>query len=62
MMAKIKMPHPNHGQHLCYLSNIGFNLSNPKEYKALVKGGKFLCRVCGRVAASEKNLCKPVSL
>jgi len=61
-MAGAKMPHPGHDKHLCYLNNIGYQISNPKEYKALVKGGKFVCRVCGRVAASEKNLCKPVKL
>lgn len=61
-MAKVKMPHLNHGQHLCYLNNLGFHASNPKEYKALVKGGKYLCKNCGRVAVSAKNLCKPVKL
>ncbi len=61
-MAGVKMPHPDHNKHLCYLNNIGYQISNSKEYKALVKGGKFVCRICGRVAASEKNLCKPVKL
>ncbi len=61
-MAKAKMPHPGHDKHLCYLSNLGFQISNPKEYKALVKDGKFLCKNCGRVAASEKNLCKSLKL
>jgi len=61
-MAKSKMPHPGHDKHLCYLNNLGYQVSNPKQYKALVKNGKFLCRICGRVAASEKNLCKPVAL
>lgn len=61
-MAKAKMPHPGHDKHLCYLTNLGFNLSNSKDYKALVKNSKYLCRVCGRVAANAKNLCKPVKL
>jgi len=61
-MAKTQMPHPGHDKHLCYLNNIGFQISNPKEYKALVKKGEYLCKVCGRVAAREKNLCKPVKL
>jgi len=61
-MARATMPHPAHGKHLCYLSNLGFLISNPKEYKALVRNGKFLCRICGRVAAHERNLCKPVKL
>jgi hypothetical protein len=47
---------------LCYLNNIGFQISNSKEYKELVRNAKFYCKVCGRAAASEKNLCKPVKL
>ena len=62
MMAKPTMPHPDHDKHLCYLNNLGYQISNTAEYKGLVKDGKFLCKVCGRVAASEKNLCKPVKL
>ena len=61
-MAKAQMPHPGHDKHLCYLNNLGFQITNPKEYKELVSEGKFMCRICGRVAASEKNLCKPVKL
>ena len=34
-MAKTKMPHPGHDKHLCYLTNLGFNLSNTKNYKVL---------------------------
>jgi len=62
IMAQAKMPHPGHGKHLCYLTNLGFQFSNPKDYKALVKNGKFVCRVCGRVAGKKTNLCKPVGL
>jgi hypothetical protein len=61
-MAKAKMPHRGHDKHLCYLNNIGFQISNPQEYKGLVKNGKFLCKICGRVAAKDKNVCKPVKL
>jgi len=56
------MPHPGHAKHLCYLTNVGFQFTEPQAYKALVKNGKFYCRICGRVAASEKNLCKPAGL
>ena len=62
VMAKAAMPHQGHGKHLCYLNNLGFQNSNLKEYKALVKDGKFLCKACGRVAVSQKSLCKPVRL
>jgi hypothetical protein len=61
-MAAPKMPHAGHNKHLCYLNNLGFQSTNPAEYKELVKEGKFVCAVCGRVAASSKNLCKPVKL
>ncbi len=61
-MAKTQMPHPGHDKHLCYLNNLGFQINNPKEYKALIKNGEYFCKVCGRVAAKEKNLCKPVKL
>lgn len=61
-MAKVKMPHPGHDKHLCYLTNIGYQFSSPKDYKALVKNGKFYCRVCGRVAARGSSLCKPAKL
>lgn len=61
-MAKEKMPHPGHGRHLCYLNNIGMQLSNPVEYKTLVKDAQYLCKVCGRVAGKAENLCKPVKL
>lgn len=61
-MAKAKMPHPGHGKHLCYLNNLGFQISDPKEYQALVKDGKFLCKLCGRIAARESNLCRPAKL
>ncbi|OHB62003.1 MAG: hypothetical protein A2167_06870 [Planctomycetes bacterium RBG_13_46_10] len=61
-MAKATMPHIGHDKHLCYLNNLGFQITNPKEFKSLVSNGKFFCRICGRVAANERNLCKPVKL
>ena len=61
-MAKAQMPHPGHDKHLCYLNNLGFQISNAKEYKDLVRDGKFVCKICGRVAAKEANLCKPAKL
>ncbi len=61
-MANPDMPHPGHDKHLCYLNNLGFQISNPDAFKQLVRDGKYVCRVCGRVAAEEKNLCKPEKL
>jgi hypothetical protein len=62
VMEKAQMPHQSHEKHLCYLNNLGFQSTNPKEYKELVRDGKHVCKICGRVAANEKNLCKPVAL
>ena len=61
-MAKAKMLHPGHEKHLCYLNNIGYQFTNPADYKSLVKNGKYVCKICGRVAAREASLCKPVKL
>jgi hypothetical protein len=61
-MAEAKMPHAGHEEHLCYLQNVGFLLNNFDDYKALVKDGKYICKACGRVASSEKNLCVPEKL
>jgi hypothetical protein len=61
-MVKPEMPHESHEKHLCYLANIGFPQSNIKVYKELVKNAQYMCKVCGRVAVDEQNLCKPVKL
>ena len=56
------MPHPGHGQHLCYLNNVGFHITNPTEYRSIVRNAAYICKLCGRVAAKKSNLCKPVKL
>ena len=61
-MDKVKMPHPGHDKHLCYLNNLGFQISNEMDYKKLVKNPEFMCKNCGRAAASQDNLCNPVKL
>jgi len=33
-----------------------------KQLRPLVKNAKFICRDCGRAAASAKNLCSPKKL
>ncbi|UCG80756.1 MAG: hypothetical protein JSV60_00285 [Desulfobacterales bacterium] len=53
----IEMPHPDHEQHLCFLRNVGQLTKNLEGYKKLVKDPKFICTMCGRAAASEKNVC-----
>jgi len=61
-MAEVKMPHPGHEKHLCYLNNLGFQQSDPEQYRAIIRNPKFFCENCGRSAANEKNLCRPVKL
>ncbi len=61
-MADIKMPHPEHEKHLCYLQNMGYVESHLDDYKTLVKNPQFVCKKCGRAAANAKNLCEPESL
>lgn len=61
-MANIEMPHEEHEKHLCYLNNLGYQLSHPTEYNNMVRDGKFVCQICGRVAGKKENLCKPAEL
>jgi hypothetical protein len=61
-MAEIKMPHPGHDEHLCYLHNIGFLTKNLDDYKRLVKDAKYICKACGRTAVKDTNLCVPEKL
>jgi hypothetical protein len=61
-MAEIKMPHPKHESHLCYLQNVGYVESELEAYKKLVRQPKYVCKNCGRAAANETNLCKPEKL
>ena len=61
-MSDDNMPHPGHDKHLCYLSNLRFQDTNPEEYKLLLKNAAYYCQNCGRAAADAKNLCKPVKL
>jgi hypothetical protein len=51
--------HVDHDKHLCSLVAEGMELA---DYKELVRNPKYICRICGRAAANEKNLCDPVAL
>jgi hypothetical protein len=61
-MADVKMPHPEHEKHLCYLQNMGYVQSNFEDYKKLVNKPGFVCKNCGRTAVAESNLCAPEKL
>ena len=70
-MAKIRMPHPGHAEHLCFLENIGYlkspeqleiGIDRKEEFKRLVRKPKFIYRKCGRAAAKAEDLCEPEKL
>ncbi len=56
-MPDEKMPHPGHENHLCYLQSKGYHQSNRQDYKKLVTDAKYICKGCGRTAASSDSLC-----
>ena len=56
------MPHWGHEEHLCLLENIGYLRVALEDYKQMVKGPKFICKQCGRVAGDKRNLCEPEKL
>jgi hypothetical protein len=46
-------------QKLCFIGDIGKEKSTLDNYKKLVKEPRFICKGCGRTAASDSNLCSP---
>ena len=59
-MVHEEKPHQEHEKHLCHLHNISRLLEEqPEEYKKLVRNPQYICIGCGRVAASQENLCAP---
>jgi hypothetical protein len=61
-MKNVDMPHIKHDEHLCYLENMGYLDSYLNDYKDLVRNAEFICKKCGRSAASKENLCDPDKL
>jgi hypothetical protein len=47
---------------LCSLFKDGCLKETPKKYKALLRNARYVCKKCGRAAASSENLCKPSKL
>jgi hypothetical protein len=52
-------PHLGHAHHLCNLAMKGADLNTVKD---LVRDAKYLCKICGRAAANQENLCDPTPL
>jgi hypothetical protein len=61
-MTQPGLPHPGHNKHLCYLTNLHFHQTHWPEYKKLVEGAQYVCKLCGRSAADKDRLCRPVKL
>jgi hypothetical protein len=47
---------------LCDLEKQGFVSTNFKDYKKLVRYGRYVCVDCGRVARKKTSLCSPKKL
>ncbi len=58
-MDSTGMSHAGHERHLCYLQHIGYLAEHPESYAELVRGGRYLCSVCGRTAREADNLRHP---
>jgi transposase-like protein len=50
-----------HGSKMCALTCCSCNL-DLKKVAAIVTDAKYVCKVCGHVAAKSANLCQPVAL
>jgi len=54
-----KMPHIGHERHLC---KIWADTYDVDQVRNIVRNGKYICKVCGRVAANKENLCDPTEI
>jgi len=52
-------PHFGHDKHLCKLIEDGATFD---DYYNLIKNPEFICRLCGRVASKDENLCEPTRI
>ena len=50
-----------HATKMCALTCCACNM-DLKKVKAVVRDAQYVCKVCGHVAASAKNLCQPAPL
>ena len=55
----VKLPHIGHEKHLCKIWADTYDVDQVKD---IVKNAQYICKVCGRVAAKQENLCDPTSI
>ena len=55
----LKVPHHGHEVHLCKIWADTYDIDVIRDK---VKNPNFICKVCGRVAAIEENICDPAPL
>lgn len=59
MIRRSEMPHIGHQLHLCVLWH---TRQTAEMLIPLVKDAKFVCKICGRVARNQENLCEPTAI
>ncbi|MCW4032006.1 MAG: hypothetical protein NWF08_01255 [Candidatus Bathyarchaeota archaeon] len=52
-------PHEGHEKHLCKIWSDTYEVNKVRD---IVKTPNFICKICGRVAEKEENLCYPIEL
>ena len=58
--VRTQAPHIGHGTHLCHMAESGeFTL---EQIKKVIGTPKYICKICGRAAEKEDNLCSPVAM
>lgn len=55
----MKLPHQGHEVHLCKIWSDTYDIDVVRD---IVRNPNFICKVCGRVAANEENICDPAPL
>jgi hypothetical protein len=56
--STLPIKHPHHEKHLCVLAT----KHKIDEIAKLAKNPKFICKICGRVAAKAGSLCEPIDM
>ncbi len=62
MTHNIECQSDSHTHHLCYMVSRGLHLEDEHLFQNLTENPQSKCEHCGRVANSEQNLCKPITL